>query len=171
VNPCHCFIHHHPAPCAVVNLLCILCSRIRTYRELLIIFFHDKDRRWYRSEPLFALEEEDEEAEGGGRTSRRRGTFPSSGHPQLPLTVPLKVPPKTPRVRISTFQLPPSVRPSRRPDRGLCESRRTVPHGRRNVPSRANQPIGGGRQWSSTPGYSHRGTRVRPYHRGRSRIG
>ena len=46
---------------AVVNLLCILCSRIRTYRELLIIFFHDKDRLWYRSEPLFALEEEDEE--------------------------------------------------------------------------------------------------------------
>jgi len=45
----------------VVNLLCILCSRIRTYRELLIIFFHDKDRLWYRSEPLFALEEEDEE--------------------------------------------------------------------------------------------------------------
>ena len=41
--------------------MCILCSRIRTYRELLIIFFHDKDRRWYRSEPLFALEEEDEE--------------------------------------------------------------------------------------------------------------
>ena len=47
--------------CTVVNLLCILCSRIRTYRELLIIFFHDKDRRWYRSEPLFVLEEEDEE--------------------------------------------------------------------------------------------------------------
>ena len=47
--------------CIVVNLLCILCSRIRTYRELLIIFFHDKDRRWYRSEPLFALEEDDEE--------------------------------------------------------------------------------------------------------------
>ena len=41
--------------------MCILCSRIRTYRELLIIFFHDKDKRWYRSEPLFALEEEDEE--------------------------------------------------------------------------------------------------------------
>ena len=46
--------------CAVVNLLCILCSRIRTYRELLIIFFHDKDRHWYRSEPLFTLEEDDE---------------------------------------------------------------------------------------------------------------
>ena len=52
-----------PLSCAnaVVNLLCILCSRIRTYRELLIIFFHDKDKRWYRSEPLFALEEEDKE--------------------------------------------------------------------------------------------------------------
>ncbi|KAF9482789.1 hypothetical protein BDN70DRAFT_391848 [Pholiota conissans] len=43
----------------LVNLLCILCSRIRTYRELLMIFFHDK--HWYRSEPLFSVEEEDEE--------------------------------------------------------------------------------------------------------------
>ncbi|KAL0071421.1 hypothetical protein AAF712_001278 [Marasmius tenuissimus] len=43
----------------LVNLLCILCSRIRTYRELLMIFFHDK--HWYRSEPLFAVEEQDEE--------------------------------------------------------------------------------------------------------------
>ncbi|KAF8921317.1 Retinoic acid induced 16-like protein-domain-containing protein [Mucidula mucida] len=42
----------------LVNLLCILCSRIRNYRELLMIFFHDK--HWYRSEPLFAVEEEDE---------------------------------------------------------------------------------------------------------------
>ena len=47
--------------CTVVNLLCILCSRIRTYRELLMIFFHDK--HWYRSEPLFAVEEEDEDDE------------------------------------------------------------------------------------------------------------
>ncbi|OCH95550.1 hypothetical protein OBBRIDRAFT_745250 [Obba rivulosa] len=45
----------------LVNLLCILCSRIRTYRELLMIFFHDK--HWYRPEPLFAVEEEDEEDE------------------------------------------------------------------------------------------------------------
>ncbi|KAJ4000800.1 Retinoic acid induced 16-like protein-domain-containing protein [Lentinula boryana] len=43
----------------LVNLLCILCSRIRTFRELLMIFFHDK--HWYRSEPLFSLEEQDEE--------------------------------------------------------------------------------------------------------------
>ena len=43
----------------VVNLLCILCSRIRTYRELLMIFFHDK--HWYRSEPLFSVEEEGED--------------------------------------------------------------------------------------------------------------
>jgi len=52
--------------CAVVNLLCILCSRIRTYRELLMIFFHDK--HWYRSEPVFEMDEdegddEDEENE------------------------------------------------------------------------------------------------------------
>ncbi|KAF8654171.1 hypothetical protein AX16_003700 [Volvariella volvacea WC 439] len=45
----------------LVNLLCILCSRIKTYRELLMIFFHDK--HWYRSEPLFAVEEEEEEEE------------------------------------------------------------------------------------------------------------
>ncbi|KAF9069645.1 Retinoic acid induced 16-like protein-domain-containing protein [Rhodocollybia butyracea] len=45
----------------LVNLLCILCSRIRTFRELLMIFFHDK--HWYRSEPLFSLEEQDEEDE------------------------------------------------------------------------------------------------------------
>ncbi|KAF7304870.1 hypothetical protein MKEN_01201200 [Mycena kentingensis (nom. inval.)] len=45
----------------LVNLLCILCSRIRTYRELLMIFFHDK--HWYRSEPLFAVEEEEEDDE------------------------------------------------------------------------------------------------------------
>ncbi|CAL1704775.1 unnamed protein product [Somion occarium] len=43
----------------LVNLLCILCSRIRNYRELLMIFFHDK--QWYRPEPLFSVEEEDEE--------------------------------------------------------------------------------------------------------------
>lgn len=44
-----------------MNLLCILCSRIRTYRELLMIFFHDK--HWYRPEPLFAVDEEDEDEE------------------------------------------------------------------------------------------------------------
>ena len=49
------------SPWAVVNLLCILCSRIRTYRELLMIFFHDK--HWYHSEPLFSVEEEEEEEE------------------------------------------------------------------------------------------------------------
>ncbi|KAG0707778.1 Retinoic acid induced 16-like protein-domain-containing protein, partial [Suillus ampliporus] len=45
----------------LLNLLCILCSRIRTYRELLMIFFHDK--HWYHSEPLFSVEEEDEDEE------------------------------------------------------------------------------------------------------------
>jgi len=45
----------------VVNLLCILCSRIRTFRELLMIFFHDK--HWYHTEPLFSVEEEDEDDE------------------------------------------------------------------------------------------------------------
>ncbi|KAF9227938.1 hypothetical protein BS17DRAFT_774517 [Gyrodon lividus] len=50
----------------LVNLLCILCSRIRTYRELLMIFFHDK--HWYRSEPLFSVEEQDEDDEDEGMT-------------------------------------------------------------------------------------------------------
>jgi hypothetical protein len=48
----------------VVNLLCILCSRIRTFRELLMIFFHDK--HWYHTEPLFSVEEEDEDDEDEG---------------------------------------------------------------------------------------------------------
>ncbi|KDQ33280.1 hypothetical protein PLEOSDRAFT_1099252 [Pleurotus ostreatus PC15] len=43
----------------LVHLLCLLCSRILTYRELLMIFFHDK--HWYRSEPLFSVNEEDED--------------------------------------------------------------------------------------------------------------
>ncbi|KAL6308968.1 Retinoic acid induced 16-like protein-domain-containing protein [Sparassis latifolia] len=45
----------------LVNLLCILCSRIRTYRDLLMIFFHDK--QWYRPEPLFSVQEEEEDQE------------------------------------------------------------------------------------------------------------
>ncbi|KAJ7155979.1 Retinoic acid induced 16-like protein-domain-containing protein [Mycena crocata] len=52
----------------LVNLLCILCSRIRTYRELLMIFFHDK--HWYRSEPLFSVEEEEEEDDDDDETSK-----------------------------------------------------------------------------------------------------
>ncbi|KIM49131.1 hypothetical protein M413DRAFT_15309 [Hebeloma cylindrosporum] len=51
----------------LVNLLCILCSRIRTYRELLMIFFHDK--HWYRSEPWFSVEEEEDEEEEEEGTS------------------------------------------------------------------------------------------------------
>ncbi|KAI6036595.1 Retinoic acid induced 16-like protein-domain-containing protein [Pisolithus microcarpus] len=46
----------------LVNLLCILCSRIRTQRELLMIFFHDK--HWYQSEPLFTVDEEDDDGAG-----------------------------------------------------------------------------------------------------------
>ncbi|KAF7363434.1 hypothetical protein MSAN_00999200 [Mycena sanguinolenta] len=53
----------------LVNLLCILCSRIRTYRELLMIFFHDK--HWYRSEPLFAVEEEEEDESDEGETLKQ----------------------------------------------------------------------------------------------------
>jgi hypothetical protein len=60
----------------VVNLLCILCSRIRNYRELLMIFFHDK--HWYRPEPLFAVEEEDEDEDEGEQPVKPEGDKPSA---------------------------------------------------------------------------------------------
>ncbi|KZP11999.1 hypothetical protein FIBSPDRAFT_961810 [Athelia psychrophila] len=67
----------------LVNLLCILCSRIRTYRELLMIFFHDK--HWYRSEPLFSVEEEeeDEEEDEEERSSEDQGEDKRSPSPTL----------------------------------------------------------------------------------------
>jgi hypothetical protein len=50
-------------PFEVVDLLCVLCSRIRTYRHLLLIFFHDKN--WFQPESPSKGEEdgqdEDEE--------------------------------------------------------------------------------------------------------------
>jgi len=56
---------------AVVDLLCVLCSRIRTYRHLLLIFFHDKN--WFQSDTPAKTgegggddEEEEEEAETNG---------------------------------------------------------------------------------------------------------
>ncbi|KAI0709134.1 Retinoic acid induced 16-like protein-domain-containing protein [Earliella scabrosa] len=58
----------------LVNLLCILCSRIRTYRELLMIFFHDK--QWYRPEPLFATSEQP----ASDLPSSQRPTSPASSH-------------------------------------------------------------------------------------------
>ncbi|KAF8275030.1 Retinoic acid induced 16-like protein-domain-containing protein [Lactarius quietus] len=59
----------------LVNLLCILCSRIRTFRELLMIFFHDK--HWFHSEPLFSVEEEDEEDASDGASSPEPGDLQS----------------------------------------------------------------------------------------------
>lgn len=69
----------------LLNLLCILCSRIRTYRELLMIFFHDK--HWYHSDPLFSVEEEDEDEDededkdkgndNDGETGERTSPTPS----------------------------------------------------------------------------------------------
>jgi hypothetical protein len=56
----HCTPSFSPGNNAVVNLLCILCSRIRTFRELLMIFFHDK--QWHHTDPpLSSVEEEDRE--------------------------------------------------------------------------------------------------------------
>ncbi|EJD44087.1 hypothetical protein AURDEDRAFT_65581 [Auricularia subglabra TFB-10046 SS5] len=43
----------------LVDLLCIICGRIRTYRDLLMIFFHDKN--WFHVQPLATLTEEDED--------------------------------------------------------------------------------------------------------------
>ncbi|KAI9466197.1 Retinoic acid induced 16-like protein-domain-containing protein [Lactarius psammicola] len=59
----------------LVNLLCILCSRIRTFRELLMIFFHDK--HWFHSEPLFSVEEEDEEDASDGTSRSEQGDIQS----------------------------------------------------------------------------------------------
>ncbi|KAG2063620.1 hypothetical protein BDR04DRAFT_379550 [Suillus decipiens] len=70
----------------LLNLLCILCSRIRTYRELLMIFFHDK--HWYHSDPLFSVEEddededEDEDEDNDGETGERA----SPTHSQATIT-------------------------------------------------------------------------------------
>ncbi|KAG8902862.1 hypothetical protein FRC00_000498, partial [Tulasnella sp. 408] len=57
----------------LVNLLCILCSRIRTYPELLLIFFQDKNWAALHTPSIGSddlegsdEEEEEEEEEGGG---------------------------------------------------------------------------------------------------------
>ncbi|KAI0318939.1 Retinoic acid induced 16-like protein-domain-containing protein [Amylostereum chailletii] len=61
----------------LVNLLCILCSRIRTFRELLMIFFHDK--HWSHSGPLFAVEEEDEsDDDEDGEEEKEKNPPPAS---------------------------------------------------------------------------------------------
>lgn len=46
----------------LVDLLCVLCSRIRTYRHLLLIFFHDKN--WFQSDSLSQTEDENQDEEG-----------------------------------------------------------------------------------------------------------
>ncbi|KAI8998690.1 Retinoic acid induced 16-like protein-domain-containing protein [Trametes punicea] len=66
----------------LVNLLCILCSRIRTYRELLMIFFHDK--QWYRPEPLFAVEEEDEDEDEDEHGEQEKTDAPDAHTPPRP---------------------------------------------------------------------------------------
>jgi len=57
----------------VVDLLCVLCSRIRTYRQLLLIFFHDKN--WSQPQESSPLgddfdEDEDEDEEESQESSR-----------------------------------------------------------------------------------------------------
>jgi Retinoic acid induced 16-like protein len=57
----------------VVDLLCVLCSRIRTYRQLLLIFFYDKN--WSQPQEPSPIEEdfdedEDEEDEESQESSK-----------------------------------------------------------------------------------------------------
>ncbi|KAI5122048.1 hypothetical protein M0805_006032 [Coniferiporia weirii] len=62
----------------LVDLLCLLCSRIRTFRELLMIFFYDK--HWYHSEALASVPEEDEEEDDDddGKSATNAGDEASS---------------------------------------------------------------------------------------------
>lgn len=53
------FSHDSNMNYPVVDLLCLLCSRIRTFRELLMIFFYDK--HWYHVDPLTPVLEEEED--------------------------------------------------------------------------------------------------------------
>ncbi|KAH8117314.1 Retinoic acid induced 16-like protein-domain-containing protein [Phellopilus nigrolimitatus] len=74
----------------LVDLLCLLCSRIRTFRELLMIFFYDK--HWYHSEALAAVPEDDEdeeEAEGDDDgKSAAQATSESSSSQRAPSPTP-----------------------------------------------------------------------------------
>jgi hypothetical protein len=74
----------------VVDLLCTLCSRIRTYRELLMIFFHDK--HWFQSQnsPTSPNEADDEEAaeeEAAEEASNRPSRSLLSSTPRAPSPV------------------------------------------------------------------------------------
>ncbi|KAF8502558.1 Retinoic acid induced 16-like protein-domain-containing protein [Hysterangium stoloniferum] len=64
----------------LVDLLCILCSRIRNYRELLMIFFYDK--HWFQSH-LQTVPEEDEDDEDEGE-SGNISSDPASQHASSP---------------------------------------------------------------------------------------
>ncbi|KAG9047004.1 hypothetical protein FS837_003240 [Tulasnella sp. UAMH 9824] len=69
----------------LVNLLCILCSRIRTYPELLLIFFQDKNWAALHTPSIGSDdlegsdEEEEEEEEGGGAVVVEEATSTHSG--------------------------------------------------------------------------------------------
>ena len=60
----------------MVDLLCVLCSRIRTYRQLLLIFFHDKN--WSQPQESSPLEDEfdedEDEDDSEGQASSRTET-------------------------------------------------------------------------------------------------
>lgn len=76
VSPCNWFLKQI-AYFLVVDLLCILCSRIRNHRELLIIFFYDK--HWYQTHLQAIVEEEglDDEDEDSGSNSLNRSVSPT----------------------------------------------------------------------------------------------
>lgn len=87
----------------MVNLLCILGSRIRNYRELLMIFFHDKT--WYRPEPLFSVEEEDEDEEEEG-SQDKQGTETEDAAGSEARTVTSPVPSQDQTLASSTTKKP-----------------------------------------------------------------
>ncbi|KIJ25681.1 hypothetical protein M422DRAFT_77070 [Sphaerobolus stellatus SS14] len=70
----------------LVDLLCILCSRIRNFRELLMIFFHDK--HWYSNLQTVSEEDEEEEKEDedSDEDSSDAGRVPSPTASQITIT-------------------------------------------------------------------------------------
>ncbi|KDQ19869.1 hypothetical protein BOTBODRAFT_125345 [Botryobasidium botryosum FD-172 SS1] len=66
----------------LVDLLCILCSRIRAYPDLLMIFFHD--RNWFSSQPLAAVDEEAEDEDEEDEDILARATTARPPSPKAP---------------------------------------------------------------------------------------
>ncbi|CEL59859.1 Protein FAM160B1 OS=Homo sapiens GN=FAM160B1 PE=2 SV=1 [Rhizoctonia solani AG-1 IB] len=88
----------------LVDLLCTLCSRIRTYRELLMIFFHDK--HWFQSQKSHSFSEEDEE-----ETAEKEAEEEAANRPARSLLSTIPRPP-SPASSVSTVTAnPPQTKP------------------------------------------------------------